>query len=215
MKRESEQVVFTQMKPRERGEWKGVTTTRKTDTKRRLRNISFSAAAILCVGGAVGSYMIKGGSVQAVLSNHVTAEFDYDETLGRLQFVSNILPESAMVFLESTTEDTASVFAPVSTEEVVHAWSESEPWLEYACTGDVKACRDGEVMTVVKNREDEYTVRLLHEDGYESIYSGLTHVNLMENEQVLSGDALGQANGLAAFELRKDGLSILPVFEAR
>jgi len=119
------------------------------------------------------------------------------------------LPESAMVFLESSDE--IEICAPTMAE-VTHVWSQEEPWLEYACLGGVKACSDGEVMTVVRNREDEYTVRLSHENGYESVYSGLTDVKLKENDRVFSGEQLGGAKGFAAFELRKDGLSVLPVF---
>ena len=96
--------------------------------------------------------------------------------------------------------------------KVSHGWTQEEPWLEYACIGDVRACQDGEVMTIVKNRQDEYTVRVLHKDGYESIYSGLNAVHLNEQETVSAGQQIGTAAGFTAFELRKDGLSVLPVF---
>lgn len=84
--------------------------------------------------------------------------------------------------------------------------------MEFACSGDVVSCLDGEVMTVVRNRQDEYTVRILHEDGYESVYSGLCEIGVGEGSPVTAGQKLGIANGCAAFELRRDGLSIQPVF---
>ncbi|MGN0776897.1 MAG: M23 family metallopeptidase [Candidatus Ventricola sp.] len=142
--------------------------------------------------------------------SHVTAGFEYDDTLGRLQFVSNLLPESAMVFL-SGGEDMQKLTVPTSAK-VSHEWTQEEPWLEYACIGDVCACQDGEIMTIVKNRQDEYTVRVLHSDGYESIYSGLSAVHLKEQDTVSCGQQIGTSAGFAAFELRKDGLSVLPVF---
>ena len=142
--------------------------------------------------------------------SHVTAGFEYDDTLGRLQFVSNLLPESAMVFL-SGGDETQKLTVPTSAK-VSHAWTQEEPWLEYVCIGDVRACQDGEVMTIVKNRQDEYTVRVLHRDGYESIYSGLNAVHLNEQDTVSAGQQIGTAAGFTAFELRKDGLSVLPVF---
>ena len=67
-------------------------------------------------------------------------------------------------------------------------------------------------MTIVKNRQDEYTVRVLHRDGYESIYSGLNAVHLNEQDTVSAGQQIGTAAGFTAFELRKDGLSVPPVF---
>ena len=149
-------------------------------------------------------------TVQSVMS-HVTADLEYDDTLGRLQFVSNILPESAMVFLESGKAEACVRVVPKETV-VSHPWSASEPWIEYACVGDVMACMDGEVAAIVENRAQEYTVRLLHDDGCESVYSGLKGVVIGENEHVFAGAQIGTAAGTAAFEWRRDGLSVQPVF---
>lgn len=203
-------VVQGRMNPRERGEWKGPTVRRKkTDTKWLLRNASISAAVLLClfaVGGALGG---RNRISQAVMS-HVTTDFEIDDSLGRLQFVSSILPESAMVFLQSA-DQAVTVSAPVRSQET-HAWTQEEPWLEYVCTGVVTACSEGDVMTIVQNREGEYTVRLRHENGFESIYSGMSEVNLREGDHVLCGDQVGWTDGFSAFELRQDGLSVQPVF---
>ena len=70
----------------------------------------------------------------------------------------------------------------------------------------------GEVMNTVRNRQNEYTVRILHPNGYESVYSGLSGVCVQEGESVASGAAIGTISGMAAFELRKDGLSVMPLF---
>ena len=93
-------VVMAQMKPRERHEWTAKTPHRRRFKwdKRLLRRSAPLAAVFLCIGAAAVTTTLFGDDVQAVMS-HVTAGFEYDETLGRLQFVSNILPESAMVFL--------------------------------------------------------------------------------------------------------------------
>ncbi len=199
-------IVVTQMKPRERQAWTPV--HRKKGTNRRLlRNTSILAAVSLCLG--IGSYAVlrHPQETQAVMSR-MTAGFEYDDTLGRLHFVRNLLPESAMVFL---TGETTAIAAPTSAQ-VSHDWSQEEPWFEYACIGDVNACRDGEVVTIVRNNRDAYTVRVLHADGYESIYSGLSAVHLSEQDAVSAGEQIGTAAGFAAFELRKDGLSVQPVF---
>lgn len=207
MNQPTSRVVVAQMKSRERGEWKPV--KKKIRRKRLLRNTSVFAAVSLCLGAGALLALRSPERVQSVMS-HVTAGFEYDDTLGRLQFVSNILPESAMVFL-SGSEVAQKLSVPTSAK-VSHAWTQEEPWLEYACIGDVRACQDGEVMTIVKNRQDAYTVRVLHENGYESIYSGLSAVGLREQDAVAAGEQIGTAAGFTAFELRKDGLSVLPVF---
>lgn len=208
MNKPTGRVVVAQMNARERGTWTPVNRTKKSK-KRLLRNTSVFAAVSLCLGAGALFAMRNPGDVQSVMS-HVTAGFEYDDTLGRLQFVSNLLPESAMVFL-SGGDETQKLTVPTSAK-VSHAWTQEEPWLEYACIGDVCACQDGEVMTIVKNRQDEYTVRVLHKDGYESIYSGLNAVHLNEQDTVFAGQQIGTAVGFTAFELRKDGLSVLPVF---
>lgn len=206
----SDQIVFTQMKTRQRGEWDGIsfkTEDHSYKHKRRLRNIVLSAAAVFCLGIGVMKFSESKENTAQVMT-HITADFEYDETLGRLQFVSSILPESAMVFLESG-DDSVSMIPPADAS-IVHAWSQAEPWLEYQSAGDFHACGDGEVMTVVKNREDEYTVRVLHKDGYESVYSGLNDVQVAQYDKVLAGESIGYSDEIVSFELRKDGLSINP-----
>lgn len=214
-------VVVASMNPREKREWietrrpkKARTRARRSSARRGARifpkHLPALAAALCCLG--VGAYAtVREGSVGAVV-DHLTAGFDYDETLGRLQFVSRILPESAMVFLTSGDEE--PLFAKPTASEVLHAWSEQEPWLEYACSGDVCACAGGEVTAVVKNRGDSYTVRVQHDGGYESLYSGLVGVSLREGDLVSSGERIGEGNGNASFELRKGALAVEPTFAA-
>lgn len=207
---DSHKVIVTEMKPRERHEWKKDAARKKRPhyEQRLLRKGLPLAAVVLCLGTAAALH-VRGGD-SAVMS-HVSAGFEYDQTLGRLQFVSNILPESAMVFLNGSEDEVLSVMAPVQTE-AVHTWSQTEPWLEYSCSGEVSNCLDGEVMTVVCNRKNEYTVRVLHNGGYESVYSGLKDVAVEENDWIKAGQPLGYSSGFSAFELRKDGLSVMPVF---
>lgn len=200
-------IVVAKMHTREKREW--TTDKPKKPRKRLHRPAPIFAAAFLCLCAGGAALALSGDGTQAVMS-HLTAGFEYDDTLGRLQFVSNILPESAMVFL-TQQEDVGAVVRPVLAK-ADHDWSQSEPWFEYACSGDVVACREGEVMTVVRNRKDEYTVRVLHSGGYESVYSGLCSVSVGENDDVSAGQKLGSADGFAAFELRRDGLSVNPAF---
>lgn len=192
--------------------WEPERKRRKKPFKRPRKTAVLAAAAILCaLTGA--AFTPAGQETGKAVISRITSGFEYDETLGRLQFVSRVLPESAMVFLTSTS-DTSTVTAPVSAS-AEHPWSEQEPWLEYACTGSISACMSGEVMTVVRSRANAYTVRLLHDNGYESVYSGLRSVRVGEGDSVSAGQVIGESDGFAAFELRRDGLSIQPVFAAR
>lgn len=203
-------VIIAKMQPRARREWTGLEDHRREQKKKQLRRkkIVFAAAS-LCIGTGVMISVSAQEKTDAVMS-HISTGFEYDETIGRLQFVSNILPESAMVFLSSTNHE-PDMLAPTQAG-VVHHWSSSEPWLEYTSKGMISACLDGEIMTVVKNRNNEYTVRVKHDDGYESVYSGLSAIYFGEHEDIKQGQNIGMADGYAAFEIRKDGLSVMPVF---
>ena len=212
MNKSSGQVVYTQMKTRQKSDW-----SRHSEPaagfllrKRRLRSIAISMAAVFCLGiGAVNLAVDRGKTTQVL--SHVDTGFEYDETLGRLQFVSSILPESAMAFLNSEDGD-ISVFAPTDAA-MTHTWSQDEPWIEYGLAGEMTACSDGDVMTIVKNHDDEYTVRIVHDGGYESVYSGLHDVAVGQYDRVLAGHTIGNCRNGSAFELRKDGLSIEPQFQ--
>lgn len=198
-------VIVAQMTQRQWSDWPEIHS--RTD-KRLLRNTAFFAAVSLCFGGCTWYAMSSPDKAQEVMS-HLTAGFEYDETLGRLQLVSRMLPESAMVFLNT---DSANVtFQAPSLSKTTHAWTSSEPWLEYA-SGDITACQAGEIVTIVQNHAGAHTVRILHNNGYESVYSGLSGVHLSENDHVSTGQTIGTSADTAAFELRKDGLSVLPTF---
>ena len=206
----SEKVIVAQMQMRDRRAWSPARKSKRI-SKRLLRRTGIFAVVSLCMGGCVYMVLSKPEQVQSVMS-HLTADFEYDDTLGRLQFVSSILPESAMVFLNSDDYLTEMIL-PTSAQQT-HAWTQEEPWIEYACVGEIAACDAGEIVTVVKNRQDEYTVRVLHDHGYESVYSGLHAIQVEEGTHVQAGQQLGTAAGVAAFELRKEGLSILPTFSS-
>lgn len=203
MSEKSDRIIVASMNAKAMGEWKKETKYKRITKK----SWTYLSAIVLCL--SVGTYFLSRKSSSG--ESAMTTGFEYDETLGRLQYVSNILPESAMVFL--TSEVDAPELCKPTESVVVHAWSQAEPWLEYEGSSDVISCSSGEVMTVVKNRADEYTVRIMHSDGYESIYSGLTTLAVKESDSVLAGDVIGTTQSATAFEWRKDGLSILPVFK--
>ena len=206
---QKQNVVVASMYARKKMAW-GADEREKnriTNKKKQLRNMTFSAAAFLCLG------LVVTGSMMGEDSISVTTEFEYDDTLGRLQFVSSMLPESAMVFMQDASE-TAAFLRPAAEAEETHGWSSQEPWVEYTCFGAMRACEDATVMNVVRNREQAYTVRLMHDGGYESVYSGLFDVDVQEGDSLVAGETVGYADGMASFELRQDGMSVRPVFAA-
>ena len=206
MNERSSKVVLAEMTPKQRLSW---TPVQKHHSKRLLRNTAFFAAVSACLGIGIYTTVKQPERAQSVMS-HLTSDFEYDDTLGRLQFVSSLLPQSAMVFMNDTQHEVS--FSAPSASEIIHTWSEQEPWLEYSSSENVSACSAGEIVTIVENHQGKYTVRMLHDNGYESIYSGLESVTAKEYDYLSAGQSIGIAPDYAGFELRKEGLSVLPVF---
>lgn len=206
-----ETMVSTTMRQRSiTDDWQSVPKRKSASGVRLKRNALFFSAVLLCaVGGTL--FATKGTDAVQYVMAHVTAGFEFDESIGRLHYVRNVLPESVMVFLTSN-EDALTVWQPSETE-ACHVWTEQEPWIEYRSDGKVmNACEEGEVMSIVRNNADKYTLRIRHENGYESVYSGISALKVSEGERIHAGDTLGSCASVGAFELRHDGLSVLPVF---
>ena len=203
-------IVVSQMETCSRMDWhaRECDTQRNKKNKRLLRyTVIFAAVSVFL--GVGGTFVFHNPDQAHAVMSHMTGEFEYDETLGRLLFVSNILPESALVFLANEKQSVPASAVPADAQ-VLHAWSQEEPWYEYNCIGEVTACQDGQIMTIVKNRDDQYSIRIGHPNGYESLYSGLHAVQVKELDTVRKGQQIGIATGFTAFEWRKDGLSVLP-----
>lgn len=139
-----------------------------------------------------------------------SAGIEWDESVGKLSFVNNLLPQSIQ---EVWSEKSAvSVFAPIG-GNVVHAWSPQEPYVMIqSSVSDVRAADDGEVMSVAHGLEEERIIRIRHDDGVETIYGNLATCLVETGDRVYAGDVFaGLMEGCPlAFELRVDGRSIDP-----
>ncbi len=208
MNQERKHIIAASMQPRAMHSWTPAKVARKAGSSKKL---VYMTAAI--IGLSVVTAVAFQSTPESIdVMSHLETGFEYDETLGRLQYVSNMLPESAMVFLSG--EDAEMTFTRPADAEIIHAWNQSEPWIEYDRGEVMSACQSGEVMTIVQNRAGEYTIRLLHDNGYESIYTGLTDVLFEESDSVDAGEMIGYSTGIVGFELRKDGLSVMPDFSS-
>ncbi len=175
---------------------------------RLLRNIAVVGALLLVVVAVRNTGTTPTQSVFAALQSNVNVE--WDESLGKLSFVSNLIPSSVQAVWNE--QDTASVLAP-SSGEVVHAWSEAEPYLELKSgVADVRAAANGEIMSIAHGLDEELIVRLRHDDNTETLYGNLAACYMDVGDYVFAGDIIATVlNGKPlAFELRKDGRSIDP-----
>lgn len=173
-----------------------------------LRNVAVAGVLLMVV---VAARNAENTPLQSVFSAiQTSSNMEWDENLGKLSFVSNLIPESVQAVWSKA--DSVSVMAPIH-GEVVHAWSREEPYLELQSTvSDVRAAASGEIMSIAHGLDEEYIIRLRHTDSSESLYGNLADCHLEVGDHVFQGDIIATLieGKPLAFELRKDGRSIDP-----
>ena len=176
--------------------------------ERLARNLALAGILLLTVTAVRNAELPSGETVLTAVQGIIDAP--WDESLGRISFVSGLLPEAVAVFLEAPAE--VELLAPCF-GELRHSYREGEPYLSYeAATGQVFAVAPGQVMSVAHGLEEERVIRLRHEDGLESMYYNLQSVNVKEGDQVTAQTCLGALlpGREAAIEVRRAGRPVNP-----
>ena len=173
-----------------------------------LRNVAVVGALLLTI---VALRNIGDPQAQSVFSAiQAGTNMEWDESLGKLSFVSNLIPESVQaVWGEGRA---ISVMAPCY-GEITHVWSRTEPYLEILSNmADIRAVANGEIMSVAHGPGEEIIIRLRHDDDTESLYGNLAVCYMDVGEYVFQGDIIATVlpEKPLAFELRHDGRSIDP-----
>ncbi len=173
------------------------------------RNLTVTAALLLCaVLLRQGTFPGLSGAADAVVTAVSNDEL-LNDALGKLTFVGNFFPQAQSVFGEQA--DALSL--PVSAGELVHTWSQSEPYLEWATSVEtVTASSAGQVIGVYHGNGDERLVQVLGDDGIACLYGNLQELSVSEGERVKQGDVLGTLlPGMACvMEVRQNGVLIDP-----
>ena len=133
------------------------------------RNLALSGMLILAVAAVRGAGLPNGQTVQAAVRQ--LTDPSWDESLGKI------------------TARTAPCFGAVT-----HAWSEGEPYVGYSAVDrNVFAAADGQVMSLAHGVEEEYVIRIRHENGLETLYYGLAEALVREGDPVTDQTCLGYA----------------------
>ena len=179
---------------------------------RLLRNSAIACAlllGILALGNLESPWARKASeSVERALTMHI----DLDESIGALQFVRDIMPESALVFMNIT--GSSALMKPVE-GEIAHSWSNLQPWLMFSCPKDseVRAAASGTVTAVSALSEGRVGLLVDHGDGRESLYASLGDACVRSGDAVERGQVLGHATENLYFEYRNAGESVDPSSE--
>ena len=175
-----------------------------TFTDRLLRNSALSCAlllAILAMGNINQPWARRASeSVERALTMHI----DLDESIGQLSFVREIMPESALVFLNLTGKTELNI--PVS-GELLHPFSAAQPWLMFSCPGGsaVVAAEDGTVTAVSSLSDGAVGILVDHGNGLESVYAYLSESSVQQGDAIVRGEPVGISAEAVYFELRESG----------
>ena len=180
---------------------------RLTRGERLLRNSVIACAAllgVLALGNLDEPWAVK---AREGVRQALTMRIDLDDSLGELTFVRDLMPDSALVFLN--VSGGGAMLAPVD-GEITHAWTALQPWTLFTGEGDVRATGAGTVTAVSPLSDGLYGVLIDHGEGLESVCANLSGVRVAAGDTVNRGDALGTFAGGLYFELRQGGESIDP-----
>lgn len=172
------------------------------------RNTAFLMLLLVCLASIHNQQLPDGRTVLTAVQS--TVDQEWDESLGRITFVDNMMPQTLSVFFQE--EETYSLSLPCN-GTLVHLWETHAPYVSFDTAGSVLAIADGEVMSLSHDSTDQLSLRIRHENGLESVYYHLASTPLREGDMVTSGEAVGslQEGHNLVLDVRRNGLSIDPV----
>lgn len=183
---------------------------------------------VFCLGILAAALLLKQlpfPMAQQALSGLTVAvegEPDWDEDLGLLKFVENYFPGEAAVLASSSLNQNIRL-SPVTQGTVLRGFGAytDEQGRSAQSTGqdilvgegdDLCASADGVVAGRGTHPQWGTTLRVDHQNGYETVYYNLREENLPQvDDRVRAGDVIGAAQGpIVHFELWKDGVPVDP-----
>ena len=139
-----------------------------------------------------GIRQIESEPVQAVvgtLRDTATTEIELDESLGKLSYVSSMIPESVQVFWNDTVKRDR-ICAPFADGTLL---LEKDGCAVFEGTGKVLTGAEGEAIAVEQGDYGGYAVTLIYTNGLSCRIEPLQGVTIAQGDRVESGQELGSA----------------------
>lgn len=180
-----------------------------TFSDRLLRNSALACAMLLGILAIGNINQPWARSASESVQRALTMRIDLDETIGELSFVHDLMPESALVFLNLSGEN--ELAAPVD-GKLTHAFSDLQPWLVFESTpgSEIIAAADGTVTAVSRLSGDTVGILIDHGSGLESVYAYLAEAAVQPGDAVRRGQKIGTSELSVYFELRENETSVDP-----
>lgn len=185
--------------------------SRKSSLMKLNRNTAFLMLLMVCLASIHNQQLPNGKTVLTAVQQ--TLDSPWQEDLGKITFVDNLIPESLSVFFTQPADHSFSL--PCS-GSMVHAWQAEAPYVSFLPHTPAALCMaDGEVMNVSHTSEGTLSLRIRHDNGTESVYYHLAEVFCREGDAVKEGDTVAsiQEGENLLVDVRRDGLSIDPAFK--
>ena len=195
--------------PKQKGQ-PGAAKEKLTFSDRLLRNSALACALLLAVLAMGNINQPWARQASETIERALTMHIDLDESIGKLTFVRDLMPESALVFLNLSGNSELAL--PVD-GELSHAYSEAQPWLMFACTASSEVCAvaDGTVTAVSPlSGGSSFGVLIDHGGGLESVCAYLTEASVQMGDIVQRGQSIGRTDATLYFELRESGTAVDP-----
>ena len=180
---------------------------------RLLRETAVACALLLGIMALRNADLPWTRAASAGIERALTMRIDLDESIGRLYFVRELMPETALVFWNSGARETRR--EPVD-GALEHEWTEKQPWRVYLCApgSEVRAVLSGEVKAVEKGSNADWIVLMEHDGGRGSVYAYLAETRVQPGDRLWAGDVIGATAAAEPsrlyFELRDGGESVAP-----
>lgn len=176
--------------------------------ERLTRNLALAGMLVIGISAVRNAKLPAGQTVLAAVKSMV--ETDWEQDLGKISFVGNFFPESVSVFFQKSPDTTLT--APCF-GRITHAWRRDEPYLGYwSKNEEVYAMADGQVMSIAHGNDEEKIVRILYDNGLESLHYDLALLHVREGDRVTEDTCIGKRimGKQAIVDVRREGLSIDP-----
>ncbi len=177
--------------------------------ERQLTNVAIVCALALLILTLQNVNVPLANDAANFVKAAISGDFKLDESLGKLKFVQNIVPEAILVFWNAS--NSTKLASPIQ-GEISHAYDEAQPWREYSSDlTDVRAAAKGKVKSVKAGTNGDWIVILSHDGGVDTVYAYLGKAVVNPGDEILAGTLIGQAmqnvdgKNVLYFEVRVNG----------
>ena len=180
---------------------------RRSPGERLLRNAAVACSLLLTLLALSNLNQPWTEQTVASIRSAISMRIDLDESLGKLHFVRDLVPDAALVFWNMGAGD---MVGPVNAQ-LSHPYDANQPWLLYQTGGaqPVRAALAGQVVAATQGADGAWTLMIDHENGEQTVYAYVAQPIVKVGQKVSAGDQIGVTSDAGDarlyFELRKSG----------